>query len=126
MDCAGLLIVPAIALGILQAEDDVSDYGRTPQDDTLTRLLHQHCTRLPHWNQALPGDVLAIKYANPLPHHLMVVTRAYNEAWGFYVIHAYGNTEAGGCVVEHRADKRWLASVRGSIHAAYHIKGIEE
>lgn len=126
IDCAGLLVVPAITLGILKPEDDVSNYGRTPHDDTLTRLLHQHCQRLPHWREAQPGDILAIKYAGPQPHHLMVVTQAYNPAWGFYVIHAYGNTEAGGKVVEHRADERWLRSVRGSIHAAYHIKGVGE
>ena len=124
LDCAGLLIVPAITLGILQPEQNVADYGRTPHDDTLTRLLHQHCRRLGHWRDAQPGDILAIKYAAPHPHHLMVVTRSYNPSWGFYVIHAYGSTEAGGGVVEHRVDERWLRSVRGSVHAAYHINGI--
>lgn len=125
MDCAGLLIVPAIELGILGPGDNVADYGRTPIDDTLTRLLHQHCTRLAHWKDSQPGDVLAIRYAEPQPHHLMVVTKGYNPEWGLHVIHSYGNTEAGGAVVEHRIDERWLKSVRGTIHAAYHIKGVE-
>lgn len=124
LDCAGLLIVPALNLGILQAEDNVADYGRAPHDDTLTRLLHQHCRRLRDWRDAGTGDVLAIKYAAPHPHHLMVVTQPYNPKWGLHVIHAYGSTEAGGGVVEHRVDGRWLKSVRASIHAAYHINGV--
>lgn len=124
IDCAGLLVVPALTLGILQPTDDVTNYGRTPHDETLTVLLHKHCCRLDDWHTAQPADILAIKYAGPQPQHLMVVTKSYDVRWGFHVIHAYGNSEMGGSVVEHRLDEGWLKSVRGKIHAAFHIDGI--
>lgn len=126
IDCAGLLVAPALALGILSPDDDVTNYGRTPHNDQLDRLLHQHCRRLADWHEAQPADILSIKYAGPQPQHLMVVTKAYNPAWGFHVIHAYGNTEMGGSVVEHRLDEGWLKSVRGKIHAGFAIKGVGE
>ena len=83
IDCAGLLVVPALTLGILQPTDDVTNYGRTPHDDTLTVLLHKHCRRLDDWRMAQPADILAIKYAGPQPQHLMVVTKSYDVRWGF-------------------------------------------
>jgi hypothetical protein len=125
VDCVGLLVMPAIALGVLTAEQDVRDYGRQQDGQELTRLLHQHCHRLTNWKEAREGDILAIKY-DLMPQHVAIVTRAYRPQWGFHVIHAFGNAEMPGTVVEHRLDKAWLTSHRAKIHAAFWIKGVGE
>jgi hypothetical protein len=124
IDCVGLLVVPALELGVLRADQDVVDYQRAPHGDRLDVLLHKHCRRLASWQEAREADVLAIKFVDQ-PQHVMIVSRAFDPRWGFHVIHAFGNSEAGGEVVEHRLDETWLRSHRAKIHAAFHIRGIE-
>jgi len=123
VDCVGLLVVPALRLGILKVGDDKSDYQRNAQNDRLDCLLHYHCRRLPDWREARPADVLAIKYKEHL-QHVMVVTQAHDPRWGFHIIHSFGSTEMGGGVVEHRLDDVWLKSHRARIHAAFQIRGV--
>lgn len=122
VDCIGLLVVPAITLGILAPEDDVANYARQPDGEQLSSLLHTHCRRLAQSSAAQPADILAIKFADQ-PQHVAVVTRV--TQWGFYIIHAFGNSELGGSVIEHLLDHRWLKSHRARIHAAFQIKGVE-
>ena len=123
VDCVGLLVVPAIKLGILTPDQDMADYQRAPHGDRLDCLLHQHCQRLPDWKEAREGDILAIKYFQQ-PQHVMVVTRPYDQRWGFHVIHAFGNEQMPGSVVEHRLDQNWLQSHRARVHAGFSIKGV--
>jgi len=123
IDCVGLLVVPACRLGLLRPEDDVTNYPRQPDGEELSALLHRYCVRLARWQDAQPGDVLAIKYADQ-PQHVAIVTRAYDSRWGAYIIHAFGNTETGGKVVEHRVDNRWLHSHMARIHAAFAVRGL--
>lgn len=122
VDCVGLLVVPATALGILTPEQDVANYPRQPDGEQLSGLLHQHCRRLSTPADAQPGDILAIKFADQ-PQHVAVVTR--NTQWGPYILHAFGNSEMGGSVIEHLLDGRWLKSHRAKIHAAFSIRGVE-
>ncbi|MGH9769561.1 MAG: NlpC/P60 family protein [Blastocatellia bacterium] len=123
VDCVGLLVLPAIRLGILRPDQDVNNYQRAPHGDRLDCLLHQHCRRLGDWKEAKEADILAIKYFNQ-PQHVMVVTGPYDPRWGWYVIHAFGNDAMPGKVIEHRLDGNWLKSHRARIHAAFHIKGV--
>src|SRR5262245_23773756 len=103
IDCVGLLVVPALRLGILAASDDIANYEHAPNDGRLDCLLHRHCRRLADWRFAQEGDILAVKYFDQ-PQHVMVVTREWNPEWGCYVIHAFGNDEMPGEVIEHRLD----------------------
>lgn len=123
IDCVGLLVVPACRLGLLRPEDDVTNYSRQPDGEELSILLHRYCLRLPRWQDAREGDVLAIKYADQ-PQHVAIVTRPHDARWGIHIIHAAGSAEVGGKVVEHRIDKQWLASHRARIHAAFAIRGL--
>lgn len=123
VDCVGLLVVPACRLGLLRPEDDVTNYSRQPDGEELSTLLHRYCIRLAKWQDAKAGDILAIKYVDQ-PQHVAIMTRDYDSRWGAYIIHAFGNAEMGGKVVEHRIDKRWLASHRAKIHAAFQIRGV--
>ncbi|MBL8186597.1 MAG: hypothetical protein JNK38_01245 [Acidobacteria bacterium] len=123
IDCVGLLIVPAIRLQILQPNQDVTNYPRQPDGEQLSALLHQHCRRLLDWKTAQIADILAIKFADQ-PQHVAIVTAPYHSQWGFHVIHAFGNSEMGGSVIEHRLDDVWLKSHRARIHAAFSIKGV--
>lgn len=123
IDCVGLLVAPAMTLGVLQPEDNVANYHRMPQDDTLDKLLHRHCRRLPKWKEAQPADILAVKY-DTQPQHVMIITKPWNPQWGFHVIHSFGNAELGGAVIEHRLDTAWLDSHRARIHAAFTIRGV--
>lgn len=123
IDCVGLLVVPAFRLQILQTDQDVTNYPRQPDGEQLSALLHQHCRRLLNWKDAQPADILAIKFADQ-PQHVAIVTTPYDERWGFHVIHAFGNSEMGGSVVEHRLDTNWLKSHRARIHAAFSIQGL--
>lgn len=123
VDCVGLLVVPAIRLGVLTPGQDVTDYSRQQDGSQLAALLHRHCRRLPHWREASPGDILALRYADQ-PQHVAIVTRAWDARWGFKVLHAYGNDAIGGQVIEHRLDADWLRSHRAEIHAAFAIRGL--
>lgn len=123
VDCVGLLVVPACRLGLLRPEDDVTNYPRQPDGEELSALLHRYCVRLPKWQDARMGDVLAIKYADQ-PQHVAIATRDYDERWGIHIIHAFGNSEAGGKVIEHRIDRSWLDTHRAKIHAGFAVKGV--
>lgn len=123
IDCVGLLVVPSIALGILTPDQDVANYPRQPEGEQLAALLHQHCRRLADWKAAQPADILAIKFSDQ-PQHVAIVTAPHHPQWGFHVIHAFGNSEMGGSVIEHRLDDVWLKSHRARIHAAFSIKGL--
>lgn len=123
IDCVGLLVAPAIRLQILQADQDVTNYPRQPDGEQLSALLHQHCRRLADWKAAACADILAIKFADQ-PQHVAIITAPFHPSWGFHVIHAFGNSEMGGSVVEHRLDDNWLKSHRARIHAAFSIKGL--
>lgn len=124
IDCVGLLVVPAIRLGVLQPGDDITDYPRQQDGSQLSALLHRHCARLPRWQDGHLGDILAIKFTDQ-PQHVAIITRSYDPRWGCFVIHAFGNSEIGGQVIEHRLDQIWLQSHRARIHAAFSIQGLE-
>jgi len=117
VDCVGLLILAAEEAGIIiEAE---RNYRRTPNDGRLAYLLDKYCVRLPKAEPAQAGDIIAIRHEAE-PQHVAIVTEA--TRWGPKIIHANGNEQMGGAVVEHLLDDRWLKSHRSKIHATFRPK----
>lgn len=92
LDCAGLVIVVARELGLINAEWDVADYGRQP-DGTLLRLCDSMMQRQPDLQT---GRVILLSIARD-PQHMGIVGD-YRHG-GFSIIHA---ASAAGRVVETR------------------------
>ena len=106
VDCVGLLIVVARALGL--TDYDVSGYPRVPSSD----FLRAECERLMRRIQAgarQPGDVLLMRFKRD-PQHLAFVTDR-----GF--LHAYAGA---GRVVETSMPFEW----ERRIVAAYALPGV--
>lgn len=97
LDCAGLVVAVAAALGADYLDQE--GYGRLPVDNRLTEALDaQPC--LERVATRLPGDVLLLRFGGE-PQHLSIHA-------GTTLIHAW---EAVGRVCEHGLDARWLSRV---------------
>ncbi len=81
LDCAGLLIVVARALGIVPADFDINGYSRWP-DGTLLRWCEEHMQRVPEIEF---GAVLALA-TREHPQHLGIVGDYVHGGWS--LIHA--------------------------------------
>lgn len=106
VDCIGLLVGVAHALGLSSA--DMRDYGRRP-DGRLRPLLEEHLEAVPTID-AQGGDVVLFAWAS-VPIHVGILTAAD------HVIHAYLPNRM---VVESRIDEK----MRAQIVSAYHIPGV--
>jgi cell wall-associated NlpC family hydrolase len=99
LDCAGLFVVVATALG-LQVQDE-SGYGRNPWHGLLEQCIgRQPFLREVPKAEMRRGDVLLMRFSGE-PQHIAIHA-------GATVIHAY---ESVGCVVEHRLADVWRARV---------------
>jgi cell wall-associated NlpC family hydrolase len=94
VDCAGLVIGVARALGIVPACFDVNGYSRWP-DGTLAELCAAHMRRVPQAAMQ-PGDVLVLAMQTD-PQHLGIVGD-YRHG-GLSLIHA---ASIAGRVIETR------------------------
>lgn len=94
VDCVGLIIGVARAVGLVAPDWDVTGYSRTP-DGTLLQLCDQHLQRIDR-SALQPGDVVAVAM-DVDPQHLGIV--ADYRHGGLSVIHAASHH---GRVVEHR------------------------
>ena len=94
VDCAGLVIGVARALGIVADDFDVQGYGRQP-DGTLLDLCDAHLQRITQ-AQMQPGDVVVVAVERD-PQHMGVVV-PYRSA-GLGIVHA---ASLAGKVIEHR------------------------
>lgn len=106
VDCVGLVLETARALGLTDAE--YLDYPRRP-DATLAPKCDEHMERIPP-HLALPGDVLLFAWRGS-PIHMAVVSGPDT------IIHAFAASRA---VVEHSVDAKW----RAQVWAAYHMPGV--
>jgi NlpC/P60 family putative phage cell wall peptidase len=115
VDCMGLPIGVARALGILEPSVDLLGYSRQPDGTLLTRVDGEATAYLEKIDQAAmqPGD-LALLATQVLPNHFGIV--ADYRYGGLTLIHA---VPLRG-VVEHRIDSTW----RKRIVAAYRPRGI--
>ncbi len=99
VDCAGLLVGVAHALGL-----PVQDDTRYHAQDNLARMrtaLARECEIVPEEEDVFPGDVLLL-IGRGMPNHLAI----FNGNGG--MIHAWRS--AGG-VVEHKIDEAWVDNV---------------
>lgn len=107
VDCAGLVIGVAKALGLATDYQDCTDYSRQP-DGEMTRLLVAHLDRV-RFTDRRGGDVVHVAWSM-IPQHVGILTNAGT------LIHAYG--ERG--VVETTLSGQLLQGVRG----VYRFRGI--
>jgi len=109
LDCAGLVIAVARQLGI--DHTDVAGYGRRPHLGLLDETLdNQSCLAVVAPAEALPGDILLMRFAKE-PQHLAIYA-------GQTIIHSW---EAPGKVVEHGLDAIWS----NRIVRVYRFTGVE-
>lgn len=106
VDCAGLLIGVARALGSVSQDFDIHGYARQPNG----RNFAEHCARLMtpvSAADALPGDVVSIAFGGHEMHLAILADYAHG---GLSIIHALMRAR---CVVEHRLDDVWLSRIVG-------------
>lgn len=109
LDCAGLLIAVAQAIGA--DYHDVTGYGPHPCGGMLEQALDdQPCLEPVRVAQRRAGDLLLMRFDTE-PQHLAVLT-------GETIIHAYSNV---GKVCEHRLSAVWAAR----IVRVYRFRGVE-
>lgn len=117
VDCAGLVIMVAKALGL--SDFDITDYGRIPDGMTIRDLLNEHMVQVADgWSQVYeysqPGDVILFRYTLHDQHMAIRAELDGNPT----IIHARGDV---GKVVETGYDKTWQ---RRAV-AAYRYRGLE-
>lgn len=108
LDCAGVIVATATALGI--AHDDMTDYSRLPTGGLLRQVLDSQpgLVAVPLANIA-SGDILLMRFKRE-PQHLGIYT-------GSSLIHAW---QIVGQVVEHAFDETW----RRRLVAAYRFREV--
>lgn len=94
VDCAGLVIGVARALGVVADDFDVTGYGRQP-DGTLLTVCDTHLERITR-DQMQPGDVVVVAVERD-PQHMGIVV-PYRGAL-LALVHA---ASVAGKVIEHR------------------------
>lgn len=107
VDCAGVVIGTAEALGLLSDFNDMP-YAKSPSADQLRTTLKTYMDEIPV-SEALPGDVLLFAFDRE-PQHVGFLTN-------IGLLHAYAQVRK---CVEHSFDAVWQSRVRG----AYRFKGI--
>lgn len=110
VDCAGLVELVALGLGLLPAGYRAPrNYARRP-NGTMHALVTTHCARLP---RVEPGCVVLCRFPNvSTPGHIAICT-------GSTLIHAHARVKK---VVEHGYREPWLAWT----HSAWRLPGINE
>lgn len=104
VDCIGLLLVTAWALGL--TDYDVRGYGRVPDGDFMRRECDRLMTRT---DDPQAGDVLVMRFAREPQHVLIRTERGVLHAWA-----------VPGRVVEVSMPDAW----RRRIVAAYRVPGV--
>ena len=113
VDCVGLVIGVARALGLVAPDFDVAAYPRTPDGKSLMHLTDAHMTRI-HEADMQPGDVVVVAFAKD-PQHLGIVGD-YRHG-GLSIIHAHS---IAGRVIE----TRLLFGPHMRFVAAYSLPGV--
>ncbi len=99
LDCAGLVIAVAQAIGAECVDQD--GYSRSPSHGLLECALdEQPCLERVEAMDRRPGDVLLIRFAGD-PQHLAIHT-------GETIIHSFASV---GRVCEHRLSSVWAARI---------------
>lgn len=115
VDCAGLVIVVARAVGAVPADFDISNYSAQP-DGTLLDRCGGLMSRI-DIEAVQPGDIVATRFEAD-PCHLGILGD-YRHG-GLSLIHALRARDGHGRVVEHRVDP----TNRARIVAAFALPGV--
>lgn len=114
VDCVGLLFCTADKLGY--PVSDIRNYSRASDGVLFESTLNTFFDRLPEWQEALPGDILCMRWGTVAPQHCLILTERTNDVWR--AIHSVTDQ----CVMEHRLDLPYLRR----IHSAYRFRDITE
>lgn len=112
VDCAGLVIGVARALGLVAEDFDVAGYGRQP-DGSLLSVCDDHMRRVSR-AEMQAGDVLVVAVAGD-PQHMGILVPYIHG--GLALVHAASNA---GRVVEHRL----MFAAGMQFRAAYVLPGV--
>ena len=107
VDCAGVVIGTADALGLISSFED-KPYAKSPSANQLRTTLKNYMIEIPV-SEALPGDVLLFAFDRE-PQHVGFLT-------DIGILHAYAQVRK---CIEHSLDDTWGKRIRG----AYRFKGI--
>lgn len=114
LDCAGVPIVVARALGLVPPGFDVEPYPATPDGVSLRAYCDAHLQR---WAWEEPGGVVLVSWRDGPPQHLGIV--AEHPAGGLSIIHADGARQKQ--VIETRLEwGRYMRRV-----ACYRFRGVD-
>lgn len=111
LDCLGLLIRVGHDIGY--SDFDFTAYDRNPDGEFFLQEMCRHLHLLKP-EQALPGDVLLMRYF-AFPQHVAFISEVLPDGWK--VIHAFNQRG----VIEHDLDARWLTSNRAKIFSAFSL-----
>lgn len=100
VDCAGVVLMTARALGYCPPDFDVAGYGRQPDPAAMRAALRAHLTPSSVADMKV-GDVLWMSFLTD-PQHLAILTDQG-------ILHAY---ERAGRCVEHGLDRVWRGRIR--------------
>jgi NlpC/P60 family len=112
LDCAGLLVYVAHALGL--SAFDYTGYSRYPDGRRLRAILDAHLDRIT-LAELREGDILLMTEVR-WPCHVAIVTTV-EPRW--LILHSVAKYRK---VVEHTLDTTWEAKIRG----AYRFRGLAE
>lgn len=109
VDCIGLEIGVARALGLVASSFDISGYQRDPDGVTLKRLADSHL--LPIDPRTLqPGDIaVSVLPKRRLPQHFGIIVPHPSGELG--IVHAHGSEDGRGEVLMHRLSKALMHRV---------------
>jgi cell wall-associated NlpC family hydrolase len=99
LDCAGLAVSVALALGL--EVDDREAYGRTPANGLLETMLDSQPCLIRVLRPPRAGDLLLMRFGAGDPQHLAICA-------GETIIHAWMTV---GKVAEHRFTDQWKSRV---------------
>jgi cell wall-associated NlpC family hydrolase len=116
VDCAGLVIGVARALGLVGAQFDVSGYARRPDGASLLAECDRFMLRVAA-DQLAPGHVAVLRFEHD-PQHLGIVADYLHG--GLSLVHALGTVDGRGRVLEQRLAPDTLAR----LVQAYALPGV--
>lgn len=118
VDCVGLVIGVARALGLCGPAFDFGGYGRTPDGRSMLAECDAHMDRVARENIA-PGHVLVLRYQHD-PQHMAIAANYLHG--GLSIVHALGTVDGKGKVIEQRLAPEILAR----LVQAYALRGMAD
>ncbi|MGB9180273.1 MAG: hypothetical protein WCB68_13655 [Pyrinomonadaceae bacterium] len=120
VDCVNLEAEVGLATGAVPDIEFEKTYRRRSDGETMVQLFEQYLDPI-EWREALPADVLVIRYSKS-QWHCMIISKV--EGTEITVIEAgMGRTsKQPEMVTEHRID--W--STKRRIHSAYRVRNLSD